>query len=80
MPSLGSPSVQGHLSGWHSLPEQEMSSGFLCPQAQPDTPTIYPGRLQEKARDYPPKKGQYLPAPAPPPPMLVYDFFSLLLS
>lgn len=45
---------------------QEMSSGFLCPNPQPDT--LAPARLGEvrKARNHPPKNGQYAPNSTPP--------------
>ena len=72
-PSLGSPSAQGHLSGWHSLPEQEMSSvpmPGLTPWPHPPPP--HPTRASGENQGLSPQEGAVLSSPTPS--HLAHDF------
>lgn len=73
---------RGHLSGQHSLPEQEMSSGFLCPHRQPDIPATAPARFQEvgKAKNHLPADRQHRQNPTRPPSQGRGFFLSLPLG
>ena len=66
--SLGSPSAGGHLSHQRSLPEQEMSSGFLCPHPHltpRPTPRLGFGRWGKPGLSPCPRTGRTLSHPHP---------------